>query len=38
MPASGIRKRWNKEHSKVRVNKKLSKEKVAINAYLCDDG
>ena len=34
----GLKKRWNKEHSKVRINNKLSKEKIAINAYLCGDG
>lgn len=30
--------RWSKIHSKVRISKKFSKEKSAINAYLCGDG
>jgi len=34
----GLKKRWEKEHSTVRLNKTLSKEKTAINAYLCGDG
>jgi hypothetical protein len=34
----GINMRWVKEHSKVRISKKLSPEKVAIHAYLCGDG
>lgn len=34
----GLKKRWDIEHSKVRIIKKISKEKIAINAYLCGDG
>ncbi len=34
----GLENRWKKEHSKVRINNVISKEKVAINAYLCGDG
>ena len=34
----GLKRRWEKEHSKVRINPRLSKEKIAINAYLCGDG
>jgi len=30
--------RWKKIHSKVRLSKKISKEKTAINSYLCGDG
>jgi len=30
--------RWEKIHSKVRIKNNLSKEKIAINAYLCGDG
>lgn len=30
--------RWQKIHSRVRLNPRLSKEKVAINSYLCGDG
>ena len=34
----GLEKRWQREHSLVRINNKESKEKMAINAYLCGDG
>jgi len=34
----GLEKRWKKEHSKVRIKKKMSPEKAAIHAYLCGDG
>lgn len=34
----GIKKRWEKEHSKVRVAEGISPEKAAIHAYLCGDG
>lgn len=34
----GLEARWKKQHSKVRISKKLSKEKISINAYLCGDG
>jgi len=30
--------RWKKIHSKVRLKEKFSKEKTAINSYLCGDG
>lgn len=30
--------RWNKIHSKVRLKNGFSKEKIAINSYLCGDG
>ena len=34
----GLKNRWEKEHAKVNLNKKLTKEKVAIHSYLCGDG
>jgi len=34
----GCKLRWQRAHAKVRINNKMSKEKVAINAYLCGDG
>jgi hypothetical protein len=34
----GLKKRWKKEHSKVRIKKSLSPEKAAIHAYICGDG
>jgi len=34
----GLKNRWKKEHAKVKINPRLSKEKIAINAYLCGDG
>lgn len=34
----GLEKRWSKHHSKVKINKKFTKEKAAIHAYLCGDG
>lgn len=30
--------RWKKVHSKIRLKNKFSKEKTAINSYLCGDG
>lgn len=38
MGKKGMKSRWEREHSKVRISKDISKEKVAINAYLCGDG
>ncbi len=34
----GLKKRWTREHAKVRINSELSPEKAAIHAYLCGDG
>ncbi len=34
----GSAARWKKVHSLLRISKKISKEKAAINAYLCGDG
>ncbi len=34
----GLKKRWEKEHSKVKISKNISPEKAAIHAYLCGDG
>lgn len=34
----GLKKRWEKEHAKVRINKEWSEEKIGIHAYLCGDG
>ena len=34
----GLKNRWEKEHSKVKINKKLTKELVSIQAYLAGDG
>jgi len=34
----GLKKRWEKEHSKVKLTDGWTKEKAAINAYLCGDG
>ena len=34
----GLKNRWKKQHEKVKINKILTKEKMAINAYLCGDG
>lgn len=34
----GLEARWKREHSKVRISKGISKEKISINAYLCGDG
>jgi len=34
----GLKKRWDREHAKVRISKKISPEKAAIHAYICGDG
>jgi hypothetical protein len=34
----GLKKRWTREHAKVRIRNKISLEKAAIHAYLCGDG
>ena len=34
----GLEARWKKQHSKVRISKTLSKEKISINSYICGDG
>jgi len=34
----GLENRWKKEHSKFRIKKYWSKEKAAIDAFLCGDG
>lgn len=38
MGKKGSKMRWAKVHSSVRIHKKLSKEKIAIMAYICGDG
>lgn len=38
MGKKGSKVRWNRVHSKVRISKKFSKEKVAIMAYISGDG
>ncbi len=34
----GLKNRWGKEHSKVIIRARLTKEKIGIHAYLCGDG
>lgn len=34
----GLKKRWEKEHSKYTLNPNWTKEKAGISAYLCGDG